>query len=49
MLYDESINWVLRLVCAHLLTDFVLQPASWVKARRARHFAAPALYGHALV
>jgi hypothetical protein len=41
--------WLLKLIVAHLLTDFVLQPKSWIENRRAKHFASPMLYLHGLV
>lgn len=39
--------WLLQLLWAHLLTDFILQPVSWVKQRNQKHFASPQLYFHA--
>ena len=41
--------WILKLVIAHLLTDFVLQPKSWIDNRNSKHFASPMLYLHGLV
>ncbi|MBY0482522.1 MAG: DUF3307 domain-containing protein [Chitinophagaceae bacterium] len=41
--------WLIKLLLAHLLTDFVLQPSSWVTKRREKHFASPKLYLHGLV
>lgn len=41
--------WLTKLLIAHLLTDFVLQPASWVEDRNRRHFASVKLYWHGLV
>lgn len=41
--------WLLKLVLSHLLTDFILQPKSWVEQRNRKHFASPKLYLHALV
>lgn len=41
--------WLLKLVLAHLLTDFVFQPGSWVANRRQKHFLSPKLYLHGLV
>ncbi len=38
--------WLLKLICAHMLTDFVLQPTSWVKDRNKNHFASGKLYLH---
>lgn len=41
--------WLIKLLLAHLLTDFVLQPKSWIEQRKAKHFAAGKLYLHGLV
>jgi hypothetical protein len=41
--------WLIKLLLAHLLTDFVLQPKSWVSNRKAKHFASGKLYLHGLV
>lgn len=41
--------WLVKLLLAHLLTDFILQPASWVRSRKAGHFTSPHLYLHGLV
>ncbi len=41
--------WLIRLILAHLLTDFVLQPTAWVEDRRRKHFASGKLYWHALL
>ena len=38
-----------RLLIAHILGDFVLQPDSWVEGRNNRHFASPYLYLHGVV
>lgn len=40
--------WLIKLILAHLLTDFILQPGSWVKQRQERHFASLFLYVHGL-
>jgi hypothetical protein len=40
--------WLIKLIVSHLLTDFVLQPKSWVEDRTRRHFASRKLYLHAL-
>ena len=37
---DNAIIWLLRLLTAHLLTDFVLQPRKWVEAKQRRHLSA---------
>lgn len=41
--------WFIKLVLSHLLTDFILQPKSWVEDRQAKHFASAKLYLHGLV
>lgn len=41
--------WLIKLLLAHLLTDFILQPGGWVRQRAERHFAAPTLYLHGIV
>src|SRR5688572_22374003 len=41
--------WLLKLILSHLLTDFVLQPNSWIEERKRMHFASPKLYLHGLV
>ena len=41
--------WLLKLLLSHLLTDFVLQPKSWIDDRNSRHFTSPKLYLHGLV
>jgi hypothetical protein len=41
--------WLLKVILSHLLTDFVLQPSSWIKDRKKHHFASSRLYLHGLV
>ena len=41
--------WLTKLILAHLVTDFVLQPKSWVEDRTKKHFASGKLYLHGLV
>lgn len=43
------ITWLVKLILAHLLTDFVLQPTSWIESRNKKHFQSPYLYAHGLV
>lgn len=43
------ILWLTKLILAHLLTDFILQPASWIESRNKKHFQSPHLYLHGLV
>jgi hypothetical protein len=44
----ESI-WLTKLILAHLITDFILQPKSWVADRNAKHFASGKLYLHGMI
>jgi len=41
--------WLIKLIFAHLLTDFVLQPSGWVKDRQEHHFFSGKLYVHGLL
>jgi hypothetical protein len=43
---DNAIIWLIRLLTAHLLTDFVLQPSSWVAARKEKHLKAKEFWYH---
>jgi len=42
-------TWLIKLILAHLLSDFILQPRSWVIERRKKHFKSGMLYIHGLV
>jgi hypothetical protein len=44
-----ELNILLRLLTAHLLTDFVLQPTSWVKAKEEKKKGSVKLYLHVIV
>ncbi|MEO8111663.1 MAG: DUF3307 domain-containing protein [Ginsengibacter sp.] len=44
----ESI-WLIKLLLAHLLTDFILQPSGWIESRNKKHFASGRLYLHGFV
>lgn len=44
-----SILLLLRLLAAHLLADFLLQPSHWVKNKNTHKWRSPYLYWHALV
>jgi hypothetical protein len=48
MVNPEELLVLLRLILAHLLTDFILQPASWVRDRQEKRFKSGKLYLHAL-
>lgn len=41
--------WLIKLLIAHLITDFILQPRSWVEDRNQKHFLSSRLYMHALI
>ena len=41
--------WITKLLMAHLLTDFILQPAGWIMQRQDQHFASAKLYLHGLL
>jgi Protein of unknown function (DUF3307) len=41
--------WLTKLVLAHLLTDFILQPKSWIDQRKTNHFASSKLYLHGFI
>jgi Protein of unknown function (DUF3307) len=41
--------WLTKLILSHLITDFILQPKSWVEERTAKHFASPKLYLHVFI
>lgn len=43
---DEQLTWLVKLLLAHLLTDFVFQPTRWIESRNKHHFASKALYLH---
>ena len=44
----ESI-WLTKLLLAHLTTDFILQPNSWVADKNQRHFSSLKLYLHGFI
>ena len=46
---DNTIIWLIRLLAAHLLTDFVLQPDSWVERRREKHLFAKEFWFHIIL
>src|SRR5829696_4684741 len=45
---DIYIIWLTKLILAHLLTDFMLQPTKWIQSRSSRHFTSGYLYIHGL-
>jgi hypothetical protein len=44
-----SLIWLTKLLLSHLLTDFILQPKSWVADRTVKHFASTKLYLHGFI
>lgn len=46
---NEPLLWLAKLLLAHLLTDFVLQPSTRVENRRVKHFRSVHLYWHTLL
>jgi hypothetical protein len=45
----EASIFLTKLILSHLVTDFILQPRSWVDDRNNKHFASPKLYLHGLI
>jgi hypothetical protein len=43
------IIWLIKLILAHLLTDFVFQPGRWIESRNRKHFQSAYLYLHGLI
>jgi len=41
--------WCLKMLAAHLLTDFALQPNSWVLGRNTYHFRSRHIYYHIII
>lgn len=44
-----ALIWLCKLILAHLLTDFILQPKSWVDERNSKHFSSRYLYLHGII
>ncbi|HRE49790.1 MAG TPA: DUF3307 domain-containing protein [Flavitalea sp.] len=44
-----ALIWLCKLILAHLLTDFILQPKSWIAHRNRKHFSSGYLYLHGAV
>jgi hypothetical protein len=44
----ESI-WLTKFLLAHLITDFILQPKSWIEDRKQKHFSSGKLYLHSFI
>lgn len=41
--------WLLKLMLAHLISDFMIQPAEWVRDRQLKHFRSIKLYIHSFI
>lgn len=41
--------WLIKLILAHLITDFLLQRKEWIRERRLLHFQSPYLYIHTII
>jgi hypothetical protein len=39
-------TWLIKVILAHLLTDFIFQPKTWIKERHTKHFRSGTLYLH---
>ena len=46
---NPALTWLIKAVLAHLITDFVLQPTSWIQHRKKYHFASVKLYMHGIL
>ena len=44
-----GLDLLLRLLIAHVLGDFLLQPRSWVRERTEKHHRSTALYLHGML
>lgn len=44
-----STIWLVKLILSHLVTDFILQPKSWIDERRKNHFRSAKLYLHTAI
>lgn len=49
MLVTEELSILIRLIIAHLLTDFILQPSAWIRERQVKKWRSGRLYWHALL
>ncbi|HKO79999.1 MAG TPA: DUF3307 domain-containing protein [Chitinophagaceae bacterium] len=44
-----AVTWIAKLLIAHLLADFILQPSSWIVDRQQKRFASGKLYLHGFI
>ena len=49
MAITEEISVLIRLIIAHLLTDFILQPSGWIRERQDKKWRSRKLYLHAML
>ena len=42
-------TWLTKLILSHMVTDFVLQPKSWIDDRTKKHFSSGKLYLHGFI
>lgn len=49
MIASEEISILLRLLLAHLVSDFILQPSSWVADRQSLKYRSGKLYFHIVI
>lgn len=49
MMLTEETSILLRLIIAHLLTDFIFLPATWIAERRKKKWRSGNVYIHALI
>lgn len=49
MIASPELSIFLRLVLAHLVSDFILQPSSWVADRQTRKYRSEKLYLHVII
>ncbi|HQU99754.1 MAG: DUF3307 domain-containing protein [Bacteroidia bacterium] len=48
-MYNDTLLLFLKLLSAHLITDFILQKDNWIMQRNTLHYKAPSLYLHTLI
>lgn len=44
-----GLDLLFRLLIAHVIGDFLLQPGGWVRERREKHILSPSLYMHGVL
>ncbi|KYP13145.1 DUF3307 domain-containing protein [Flavihumibacter sp. CACIAM 22H1] len=46
---NTELLWLTKLILAHLITDFILQPKAWIADRKKKHFRSTGLWLHVLL